>query len=99
MIEPNSQTKTSKKLDPQTYARLKAEASAPYRGLRRFFYLAVAGSGFIGAFIFLTKILAGRDIETALSNLAVQVAVIAVAAFLWRWEQRQEEKDKKNQKS
>jgi Low psii accumulation1 / Rep27 len=95
MVQPNSPRGTKKQLDRETYARLKAEIASPYRGLRRFFYFASAGSGFIGAFIFLTQILAGRDIETALSNLAVQAAVIAVAAFLWQWEQRQEDKGKK----
>ncbi|PAX51680.1 DUF3493 domain-containing protein [Brunnivagina elsteri] len=95
MVQPNSPKGTNKQLDRETYARLKAEIAAPYRGLRRFFYLAAAGSGFIGAFIFLTQILAGRDIETALSNLAIQAAVIAVVAFLWQWEQRQEDKGKK----
>jgi hypothetical protein len=95
MVQPNLPRGTKKQLDRETYARLKAEIAAPYRGLRRFFYFAAAGSGFIGAFIFLTQILAGRDIETALSNLAVQVVVIAVAAFLWQWEQREEDKGKK----
>jgi uncharacterized membrane protein len=95
MVQPNSPKDANKQLDRETYTRLKAEIAAPYRGLRRFFYLAAAGSGFIGAFIFLTQILAGRDIEAALSNLAVQAVVIAIAAFLWRWEQRQEEKAKK----
>ncbi len=95
MVQPNSPKGTNKQLDRETYARLKAEIAAPYRGLRRFFYFAAAGSGFVGAFIFLTQILAGRDVETALSNLGVQAAVIAVAAFLWHWEQRQEEKGKK----
>jgi hypothetical protein len=95
MVKPNPPKGTNKQLDRETYARLKAEIKAPYRGLRRFFYFAAAGSGFVGAFIFLTQILAGRDVENALSNLAVQTAVIAVAAFLWQWEQRQEEKGKR----
>lgn len=39
-------------LSPEKYAMLQAEAKAPYRGLRKFFYLAFAASGFIGALVF-----------------------------------------------
>ncbi len=43
----------SPRLDPQKYARLKAEAANPYRGLRQFIYLGLGASGFIGAVVFL----------------------------------------------
>jgi Low psii accumulation1 / Rep27 len=99
MVEPNSQkplNKRASQLDPEIYARLKAEAAAPYRGFRRFFYIAGAASGFIGAFVFLAQILAGRDVETALPNLALQVGVIALMVFLWQWElHREHEKGEK----
>ena len=49
-------------LDPEMYARLKAEAKAPYKGLRKFFYLAFGASGFIGAVVFLAKIIAGNTL-------------------------------------
>ncbi len=89
MVKQNPKSRNSTNLDPEIYARLKAEATAPFRGLRKFFYFAFAGSGFIGAFIFFTQILAGRDIEAALPNLAVQIGVIALMIFLWRWDRRE----------
>jgi hypothetical protein len=74
--------------DPEKYARLKAEAIAPYRGLRKFIYLAFGASGAIGAFVFFTQILAGRDIETAVPNLMLQFGVIALMVWLFRFENR-----------
>ena len=83
MVDPNSK----KRLDPEQYARLKAEIAAPYRGLRQLLYLGFGASGFIGAFIFFFQLLAGRDVENALPNLALQVGIVALMIFLWRWEQ------------
>jgi hypothetical protein len=84
MIEPNSQ----KNLKPQQYERLRAEAAAPYRGLRQFIYIGVGASGFIGAFVFFFQLLARRDIEQALPNLAIQLGVIGLMVLLWKWENR-----------
>jgi Low psii accumulation1 / Rep27 len=75
-------------LDPALYAQLKAESEAPYRGLRKFVYLACGASGAIGGVVFLTQIMAGRDVANALPNLAVQVGVIALMVVLYRWEQK-----------
>jgi hypothetical protein len=83
MPEPS---KSLKNLDPEKYARLKAEAIAPYRGLRKFIYLAFGASGTIGAFIFFTQILAGRDVEGALPNLMVQLGVVALMVGLLKLE-------------
>lgn len=76
------------KLDPEIYARLKAEAAAPYKGFRKFIYVGFAASGLIGAFIFVTQILAGRDVEQALPNLGVQIGVVALMVWLYRLESR-----------
>ncbi len=84
MIEPNNKNRNKS----QQYARLKAEAVAPYKGLRKFIYIACGASGFIGAFIFLSQLLAGRDVESTLPNLGLQVGVVVLMIFLWRWEQR-----------
>jgi hypothetical protein len=84
MMEQNSQNN----LQPQQYQRLKAEAAAPYRGLRKFIYISVGASGFIGAFVFFFQILAGRDIEQALPNFALQLGVIGLMVLLWQWENR-----------
>ena len=69
-------------------ARLKAEAKAPYRGLRTFVYVAFGASGAIGAFVFLAQLLAGRQIGTALPNFALQVGIVALMIWLFRLEQR-----------
>lgn len=88
MVEPNSK----KGLDPEQYARLKAEMAAPYRGLRQFLYIGVGASGFIGAFIFFFQLLAGRNVENALPNFALQLGIVALMIFLWRWEQSRQKR-------
>ena len=94
----NKQPKSNAKKNPyglsqEKYARLKAEAQAPYRGLRKFFYVAFGASGFIGAMVFLAKLGAGEDISVILPNLALQIGVVALMVGLFRWEQKVEEKD------
>ncbi|KAF3888874.1 MULTISPECIES: DUF3493 domain-containing protein [Nostocales] len=86
MVDPNSKNR----MKAEQYARLKAEAAAPYRGLRMFIYTACAASGFIGMFVFLAQLLAGRDVESALPNLALQIGIVTLMFFLWRWEQRRQ---------
>ncbi|QLE58568.1 DUF3493 domain-containing protein [Nostoc sp. TCL26-01] len=86
MVKPNPKTR----LNSEQYARLKAEVATPYRGLRQFVYLGIAASGSIGGFVFFFQVLAGRDVDTALPNLALQVGIVALMIFLWRWEQRRQ---------
>ncbi|MEL6440387.1 MAG: DUF3493 domain-containing protein [Cyanobacteria bacterium J06621_8] len=74
-------------LSPEKYAQLKAESEAPYKGLRKFIYVAFGASGFVGAFIFFTKLLAGQDFKTNLGNLALQLGLVALMVFLFRAEQ------------
>lgn len=76
------------RLGAEKYARLKEEAKAPYRGLRQFIYMAFAASGFIGGFIFLMQLIAGRDVEAALPNFALQAGIVALMVWLFRLEQR-----------
>jgi len=88
---PNNRTqnpKSSKTVSPEQYDRLKAEIAAPYRGLRQFIYFACGASGFIGAIVFLAQLAAGREVGSALPNLALQVGVVALMIWLFRWEQR-----------
>lgn len=75
-------------MSPERYARLVAEAKAPYKGLRKFIYGAVGISGAIGAFVFFAQILSGRDLEHALPNLAVQMGVIGLMVLFFRLENR-----------
>ena len=93
MTEPSLKNLSSSKksqLSPEKYAKLKAEAKAPYRGLRKFFYLAFGASGFIGAVVFLAQIIAGRNVNSALPNFALQIGLVALAIALFRWEENQE---------
>ncbi len=80
------------KRDPALYAQLRAEAKAPYRGLRQFIYIGFGASGLIGAFIFLMQLLAGRDVDAALPNFALQIGVVALMVWLFRLEQRAKRK-------
>ncbi len=87
----NSQS-NPRQLSPEKYARLKAEAKAPYRGLRKFIYFTCGASGLIGAFIFLAQLAAGNEVATALPNLAVQMGVIGLMVLLFRLENKAERK-------
>ncbi|MFP4120870.1 DUF3493 domain-containing protein [Coleofasciculus sp.] len=89
--QPQSNLK-SRQMSPEKYARLKAEAKAPYRGLRKFIYGAFAASGFIGGLVFLAQLIAGREVGTAFPNLALQVGIVALMIWLFRLEQRAERK-------
>jgi hypothetical protein len=75
-------------VDPNLKNRLKAEMASPYRGLRQFIYLGVGASGFIGAFVFFFQLLAGKNLDTTLPNFALQIGIVGLMVFLWRWEQR-----------
>ncbi|BAU62806.1 hypothetical protein STA3757_01570 [Stanieria sp. NIES-3757] len=79
-------------LSPEKYARLKAEAKAPYRGLRKFFYVAFGASGLIGAFVFLAQLAAGREVSSTLTNLALQIGLVALVVWLFRWEEKRANK-------
>ncbi|MBD2460088.1 DUF3493 domain-containing protein [Oscillatoria sp. FACHB-1407] len=85
--------RSTTKLSNEKYARLRMEAKAPYRGLRQFVYIAFGASGFIGAFIFLVQLLAGRDVAGVLPNFALQVGVVALMIWLFRLEQKAKQKD------
>jgi hypothetical protein len=86
MVDQNRKNR----LNPEQYASLKAEIAAPYRGLRQFFYIAFGASGSLGAFVFFFQVLAGRNIESALPSLALQLGIVALMVFLWRWEHRRQ---------
>jgi VIT1/CCC1 family predicted Fe2+/Mn2+ transporter len=97
MAKPRNQLSPSeqrqrKKLGSEKYDYLRAEAEAPYRGLRKFVYFTFGASGFIGALVFLAQLAAGRDVASALPNLALQVGVVALMIFLFRWENKAEKR-------
>ncbi|NEQ81372.1 MAG: DUF3493 domain-containing protein [Moorea sp. SIO2I5] len=80
------------KMNPEKYARLKAEAQNPYRGLRKFIYIAFGASGFIGAMVFLAQLAAGKSVATAMPNLALQIGVVMLMVWLFRLENKAERK-------
>jgi hypothetical protein len=86
--QPNKVKNSLQQTDPEKYARLKAEAQAPYKGLRIFIYLAFGASGFIGALVFLAQLAAGREVTTALPNFALQVGLVALTIWLFRLEKK-----------
>ena len=86
MVEPNSKNR----LTPEQYSRLKAEIKAPYRGLRKFIYFALGSSAFVGSVVFMFRCLAGKDIASSLANFALQLGVVALIIFLWRWEEKRD---------
>lgn len=92
MVKPQPQKSN---IDPELYRRLKAEAAAPYRGLRRFTYAGFGASGFIGGVVFLAKLAAGRDLETTIPNLALQMGVVALMLWLYRSDRSPNQKDGK----
>ncbi len=82
------------KFTPDQYAQLKAELKAPYRGLRQFVYVVCGASGGIGAFLFLTQLLAGREVASTVPNFALQMGVVALMVWLFRLEQKAKRKRK-----
>jgi hypothetical protein len=73
------------KLNPEQYERLRLEAKSPYRGLRIFIYMTLAGSGFIGAVVFFARLIAGNgDLESNLGNFALQIVFFALMVWLYR---------------
>ena len=77
----SSQSQASK-ASGDRYARLRAEAKAPYRILRRFIYVAFGASGFIGALVFLAQVMTLQNIQSTLPNLALQLGVLALMIWL-----------------
>lgn len=92
MPDSSAKPKPPNGMSPERYAQLIAEAKAPYKGLRKFVYGAIGASGLIGAFVFFTQVLAGRDLRNGLPNLALQVGIVALMVVLFRLEQRSDKR-------
>ena len=69
-------------IDPELWSRLQAEAKSPFRGLRQFVYVSCALSGAIGGVVFFFKLLAGKNLEATIPNLALQISVVAIMVWL-----------------
>jgi hypothetical protein len=69
--------------NPEKYAALSAEAQAPFRSLRMFIYASCVASAGIGGLVIFFGILAGRNLETAIPNFAVNAGVVALTGWLF----------------
>jgi Low psii accumulation1 / Rep27 len=69
--------------NPDKYAALIAEAQAPFRSFRMFIYASCVASAGIGGLVIFFGILAGRDLETAIPNFAVNAGVVALTSWLF----------------
>ncbi len=83
MTELNPKSKPDS-IDPELWSRLQAEAKSPFRGLRQFVYVSCAISGAIGGVVFFFKLLAGKNLEATIPNLALQIGVVALMVWLLR---------------
>jgi hypothetical protein len=83
----SQQPSSPSSLDEAQLKQLRAELKAPYRGLRRFFYVAFAGSAFVGAVVFFLQLLAGKTVATTLPNLILQVGILTLMLWLF-WLER-----------
>ena len=90
MSDQNPLPNAKSRFSPEKYARLKAEAKAPYKGLRQFFYLVFAASGLIGALTFVGRIATGTDLSKDIPNLALQLGLVAAMIALFTWENGRE---------
>lgn len=75
-------------MSQERFERLVKETQSPFKGFRKFIYGAIGASGFLGAFVCLTQLLAGKNVETALPNLAVQMGVMGIVVLLFWLEGR-----------
>ena len=83
-------SKDSRQLSDNERAQLAAEVARPFRSLRQLIYGVCIASGGIGAFVFFFRALAGRELETTLPSLALQLGVMAGAFALFRWERQRQ---------
>jgi hypothetical protein len=77
-----------RKTNPEKYAALTAEAQAPFRSLRMFIYGSCVASAGVGGIVIFFGILAGRNLETAIPNFAVNAGVVALMSWLFSREQK-----------
>ena len=59
------------KIDPELKKKLMKESQAPFKGLRRFLWIAFSGSAFLGLLIMFSKIASGSELQQ--NNLLIQI--------------------------
>ncbi|WP_299485912.1 DUF3493 domain-containing protein [Acaryochloris sp. IP29b_bin.137] len=82
MSQPPTSKPPRSQLNEDQLKQLRAELKSPYRGLRRFIYIAFAGSAFVGAVVFFFQLLARENVSTALPNLMLQLGILSLMVWL-----------------
>ena len=59
------------KIDPELKKKLIKESQAPFKGLRRFLWIAFSGSAFLGLLIMFSKIASGSELQQ--NSLLIQL--------------------------
>ena len=77
------------KVDPELKKKLLKESQAPFKGLRRVFWLAFTGSSFLGLFIMIAKIAGGNEVQQ--NNLLIQLGACALFSFLLFFDRNKED--------
>ena len=77
------------KIDPELKKKLLKESQAPFKGLRRVFWLAFTGSSFLGLFIMIAKIAGGNEVQQ--NNLLIQLGACALFSFLLFFDRKKED--------
>jgi len=88
--EKTPEQRAEERLGKEKYARLVAEARAPYRGLRKTLYVAFGASGFLGGLVLLGRLASGADPAATLGSIALQAGLVAAMVWAFRLEQRVE---------
>ena len=76
------------KIDPELKKKLIKESQAPFKGLRRLFWIAFAGSSFLGLFIMISKIFGGNQVQQ--SNVLIQIGACTLFSFLLFFDRNKE---------
>ena len=77
------------KIDPELKKKLLKESQAPFKGLRRIFWIAFAGSAFLGLFIMLSKIASGNEVQQ--NNLLIQLGACVLFSCLLFFDRNKED--------
>ena len=77
------------KIDPELKKKLLKESQAPFKSLRRVFFIAFAGSAFLGLFIMISKIASGNEVQQ--NNLLIQIGACALFSFLLFFDRNKKE--------
>ena len=77
------------KIDPELKKKLLKESQAPFKGLRRVFWVAFTGSSFLGLFIMIAKIAGGNEVQQ--NNLLIQLGACALFSFLLFFDRNKED--------